>query len=196
MKYMTLLAAGLSLCFSAQASAQISEIRIGVTEFDERTIKFGWGAGGGRENSIGINGEVIFDKPDMLRWALSPRPYIGGMVNLEGDTSYVGGGLTWRQEFSDRFYGDLAIGIVVHDGEKNLFSNSNRRREDFATLLARSGEEISFGSRYLFRPAATLGYRVNDDWAGEVFFEHLSNGFTATVNDGVDNIGFRAARRF
>jgi len=49
--YSLLLAGALSeLCY-----AQISEVRAGITEYDEKTVAIGWGAGGGRENSIGLN---------------------------------------------------------------------------------------------------------------------------------------------
>ena len=185
-----------AICFSLSAEAQISEIRIGVTEFDERTISLDWGAGGGRENSIGLNGEIIFNSPEFLSWAAAPQPYIGGMVNLEGKTSYGGAGLLWRHDFNEKLYGDFALGLVIHDGTKRLFNADNIRESGFATLLRRSNEEISFGSRYLFRPAITLGYRVNENWAGEVFFEHLSNAYTGPVNEGVDSLGLRAARRF
>jgi len=179
-----------------QAAAQVSEIRAGVTEFDERTLKVGWGAGGGRENSIGINVEIIFDEPEFLKWAFAPQPYIGGMINLEGETSYGGAGLLWRHDFNDKFYGDISIGIVIHDGTKKVFTAENLSESDINELRRRANEEISFGEHYLFRPAITLGYRVSDKWAGEVFFEHLSNAYTGNVNEGVDNIGFRAARRF
>ncbi len=186
----------LTLALNTPAKAQISELRFGVTEFDERTIKLGWGAGGGRENSIGINGEIIFDEPEFLKWALAPQPYIGGMVNLDGKTSYGGAGLLWRHNFSNKVYGDIALGVVLHDGTKKVFTADNLRESGFDELLRRSQEEISYGERYLFRPAVTLGYRVSDKWAGEIFFEHLSNAYTGNVNEGVDSIGFRAARRF
>lgn len=196
MFYKSILTTAICTLISAPAFAQVSEIRVGITEFDEQTVKFGWGAADGRENSIGINGQIIFDEPEFLTWALSPQPYIGGMINLEGDTSYGGVGLLWRQNFSDKFYGDISIGVVLHNGTKKVFRASNFETSTIAELLQRDREEISFGSRYLFRPAATLGYRVNENWAGEVFFEHLSNGYTGNVNTGVDSIGFRAARRF
>jgi len=168
--------------FTTAAYAQLTEIRAGITEFDERTLKVGWGRGGGRENSIGLNAEVIF---------------IGGTLNLEGNTSYGGAGFLWRQNLGDKFYGDIGIGLVIHDGTKVVFSRENLTRQSFNTLIRRSNEEISFGSRVLFRPTLTLGYRINEKWAGEVFFEHLSNGsIFGSVNEGVDNLGLRAARRF
>jgi len=183
--------------FTPAAYAQLTEIRAGITEFDERTLKVGWGRGGGRENSIGLNAEVIFDTPVFLQWALAPKPYIGGTLNLEGNTSYGGAGFLWRQNLGDKFYGDIGIGLVIHDGTKVVFSRENLTRQSFNTLIRRSNEEISFGSRVLFRPTLTLGYRINEKWAGEVFFEHLSNGsIFGSVNEGVDNLGLRAARRF
>ena len=72
------------------AMAQIAELRVGVAEFDERTINFEGEAPFGRanENSVAISGEILFDEPEFLKWALSPQPYIGGSLNLEGNTSF------------------------------------------------------------------------------------------------------------
>lgn len=174
-----------------QANAQVSEIRAGVSEFDERTLKINLGGGGGPnggnglENSIALNAEIIFEEPEFLKWALTPQPYINATVNLEGKPSYGGAGLLWRQSLGDKFYGDFSFGLVVHNGET--------RSEDFFDRL----KKIQFGSRVLFREQLTLGYRVSDTWSGEIFLEHLSNGQVfSSVNEGADIVGVKAAKRF
>lgn len=68
----------------------------------------------------------------------------------------------------------------------------------------REAEEIEFGSRVLFRLQGAIGVNVNQDWSGELYLEHLSNGAgnvfdddaNGGVNEGVDNIGIRAVRKF
>jgi len=187
----TVLTAILMAAMPLQATAQVSEIRAGISEFDERTLKINIGGGGGPrggnglENSLAINAEIIFDEPEFLKWALTPQPYINATVNLEGKPSYGGAGLLWRQSFGDKFYGDFSFGLVVHDGET--------RSADFFERL----RKIQLGSRILLREQLTLGYRVSDDWAGEVFLEHLSNGqILSSVNEGVDIVGMRASKRF
>ncbi len=181
------------LAVSEPASAQIAELRFGLTEFDERTLDLGISVQFANENSAAINGEILFEEPEFLKWALTPQPYIGGTINLEGKTSFGGGGLLWRQSFGDKFYGDLAIGLVAHTGTNNI---ERQAGESFFDILSRFDEEIEFGTTILFREQVALGYNVNQSWSGEIFFEHLSNAFLDPDNDGVDNLGFRAVRKF
>lgn len=178
------------------AHAQVREVRVGVTNFDTETFAVGWAAASGRENSIGINANVTFASPNILKPIGSPRPYIGGMVNLNGDTSYVGAGFAWRAHFSEKFYADAAIGGVIHNGTLAVFTRENLNESGFKGLLERDAQEISFGSRALFRPELALGYRITDEWATELFYEHLSNANFADINEGADSIGMRVARKF
>ncbi len=190
--------------FTPSAKAQVAEVKIGITEFAEDTLGIGWAVSAPRslidgerlpqpENSVAINAEIVFAEPEFLKWALSPQPYINGTLNLEGETSFGGAGLLWRQTLGTKFYGDFSIGLVAHTGATGLPDDAG-----FAEAVRLSQTEIQFGSRILFRPHFALGYRVNEKWSGEIFFEHLSNGsiFSSRVNEGVDNIGFKAARRF
>ena len=100
--------------FASTASAQVAEIRLGANFHDIDWT--GAGSGSDKERSGAINGEIIFEEPEFLKWALTPQPYIGGAVNLGGETSYGGGGLMWRQTFAENFYIDFSFGLVVHDG--------------------------------------------------------------------------------
>lgn len=179
---------------SAPAFAQISEVRAGISDYDETTLDLGIAAINGRENSVAINGEIIFEEPEFLKWALTPQPYINVTLNLEGETSYGGAGLLWRQSFGDKFYGDFAFGLVVHTGT-NVVDRDNEL--SFSEFIDRTNEEISFGSRVLFREQITLGYRITDEWSAEIFGEHLSNGqILGSVNEGVDILGLKASKRF
>ena len=213
-----ILSLAILLGFSLPAQAQVTEIRGGVHQHDIEI--FGLGGKKGKETSASLNAEIICGKPEFLDWALSPSIYAGGSVNLEGNTSYGGGGLMWRQGFSDRFYGDFAFGLVVHDGTLEVDLPSyfddpviaaalegngtltpaqlDRINQENIPYLARLNNEIEFGSRILFRQGFALGYRVNDDWAGEIYFEHLSHGkiLSSRSNEGLDSLGIRISRRF
>ena len=179
--------------FSAPAIAQISEVRFGISNFDEEILDLGISAVNGRESSVAINAEIIFEEPEFLKWALTPQPYINATLNLEGETSFGGAGLMWRQSFNDKFYGDFSFGLAIHDGTNRVDQNNL----SFFEILERADEEISFGSRILFRQQLTLGYRVTDDWSAEIFGEHLSNGqILGSVNEGVDILGVKASKRF
>ena len=167
------------------ASAQVAEIRVGLAQFDERILDIGFAAQEGDETSAAIHGEILFDEPEFLKWALSPQPYIGGAINLEGFTSYGGAGLLWRQNFGGKFYGDLASGGLLRTGSNDLFDE----------LFVDGDREIIFGSRFLFRQQVALGVNLNEDWAAEVFFEHLSNAGLGFSNEGADSVGFRIVKK-
>lgn len=205
---------------AAQSHAQIAEVRVGVTEHDVEI--FGLGSDKGKENSIAIHGEIVFEEPEFLKPFLSPQPWVGGTVNLEGETSYGGAGFLFRQTFGDRFYGDWSTGLVVHDGTleidqpaflsdpnfpvDTLLNNPSalsadqalRAQQENAAYQARLNSEIEFGSRVLFRNAFALGIRATDEWAGELFYEHLSHGkiLSSGPNEGLDAYGVRLAYRF
>lgn len=203
--------------FAAPASAQVVEVRLGSNFHDIDWT--GAGSGADKERSGTINGEIVFAEPEFLKWALSPQPYIGGAVNLGGETSYGGAGLLWRQTFAEKFYADFSLGLVVHDGTieanasplvQSVIDDANvqagftaEQREQFATELAdfrnRQQTEIDFGSRVLFRQQIALGYRWSEKWSTHVFVEHLSHGnilVSGRPNEGLDTLGARASYHF
>ena len=211
-----LLAAAI-LSLATRSYAQISEIRIGANFHDLDYT--GAGSGADKERSGAINGEIIFEEPEFLKWALSPQPYLGGTVNVEGETSYGGGGLLWRQTIAESFYLDFSFGLVVHDGTIELTPSSlvqsvlddadivdgftDAQRAQFATELAefrfRQENEIDFGNRLLFREQIAIGYRWSEKWSTHVFIEHLSHGNILTTNnpnEGLDALGMRASYHF
>lgn len=182
------------ICQYSAASAQVSEVRIGANIHDVQIL--GLGENKEKERSVAINGEVVFDEPEILKWALSPQPYIGGTYNLEGNTSYGGGGLLWRQGFGEKFYGDYSLGLVVHNG--NLEFDIPTTPEEFFRFQEQTAQNIEFGSRILFRHQIALGYRLNETYSTELFVEHLSHGniLSSRSNEGLEVIGARIARRF
>lgn len=208
-----------ALGLSSAATAQVSEIRVGAHQHDIEI--FGLGGKKGKETSAALNAEIIFEEPEFLKWALSPQPYIGGSINLEGKTSYGGAGLMWRQTFGDKLYFDFGFGLVAHDGTKEVelpsyFQDAAivaalngtvsitdaqlaRIRAENIPYLEQLNSEIEFGSSILFREAFTFGLRVNDNWATEVYFEHLSHGnilVQGKPNEGLDVVGGRLSYRF
>ena len=163
----------ISALFPIKACAQIAEIRVGLSQFDERILDIAFAAQAGDETSAAIHGEILFEEPEFLKWALSPQPYIGGTINLEGNTSYGGAGFLWRQTFGPRFYASIASGGVLRTGTNDLVTE----------LFLSEERDIIFGSRFLFRQQGALGVNLTKDWAAEVFFEHLSNAGLGFSND-------------
>lgn len=190
----------LAACISTSAFGQVSEIRAGIGAHDIRVI----GSFPVREESVVVNAEIIFDEPEFLKWALSPQSYINGSLNLGGSTSYAGAGLLWRQNLGKRFYGDFGFGLVVHNGTLDVFDEADdifmadlETAEDFNAafdeLFFRRNNNIEYGSRILFREQLTLGYKIDEKWAFEGYFEHISHGglLSDRSNDGSDAAGLR-----
>ncbi|CAM3636608.1 acyloxyacyl hydrolase [Litorimonas haliclonae] len=176
------------------AEAQTAEMRVGANIHDIEIL--GFGTNKEKENSVAINAELVFEEPQFLKWALSPQPYIGGTYNLEGNTSYGGGGLLWRQGFGNKFYGDFSFGLVIHNG--NLEFDRPTTPAESLVFQEQTRENIEFGSRILFRQQIALGYRFNKTYSAEFFIEHLSHGriLSSRSNEGLDVIGGRVAKRF
>lgn len=205
------------LAFSCPVSAQVAEVRLGANFHDLDWT--GAGSGSDKERSGAVNGEIVFEEPEFLKWALSPQPFIGGAVNFGGQTSYGGGGLLWRQTFAKNFYLDFSLGLVVHDGTIEVKASplvqsviddatlengfTAEQRGQFASELAefrnRQQAEIDYGSRVLFRQQIALGYRWTENWSTHVFVEHLSHGnilVSDRPNEGLDTLGMRASYHF
>ena len=195
---------GVCLCaaFATPALAQIEEIRAGIGAHDISVI----GTVPVKEQALVVNAEIVFDEPKFLKWALSPQPYINGSLNLGGSTSYAGAGLLWRQNISKRFYADFGFGLVVHDGTLDIFDDIDASglimQGGFDTFFSELGflreNRLEYGSRVLLREQLTVGYRLDEDWAVEGYFEHVSHGnlWTDAENDGSDSAGFRVNRKF
>jgi len=200
-----------------RAFAQVSEVRFGANFHDIDWT--GAGSGSDKERSLAINGEIVFEEPEFLRWALSPQPYIGGTLNLGGETSYGGAGLLWRQSFSKDVYLDFSFGLVVHDGTLEVkasplvqsvindasvesgFTETQRAQfiSELATFRNRQNSEIDYGSRVLFREQIAFGYRWSEKWSTHIFVEHLSHGnilVSDRPNEGLDTLGLRASYHF
>jgi len=181
-------------------TAQADEMRLGIMVHDAQFFEdIIFGGRHGKEQSISVTAEYVFDSPEWLSWAMSPMPYVGGSLNLGGKTSHSGAGILWRYDLKKDFYFDIGSGLVVHDGAlrtpdpltgTNVVEVSEFRRRKFT--------EIEFGSRVLFRTQFALGYRINEKWASEITFEHISHAqiLGGPENEGSNNVGFRVARRF
>ncbi len=121
---------------------------------------------GGVDFQLGYRGKAI---------ALGLEPYAFGALNTKGDTSYAAVGLS--RKFGDRFFVRPGLGIAIHNGETNDFTQSDR---------------IALGSRVLFEPEIALGVRISPRATIEASWIHLSHGrLFGGQNPGIDNIGAR-----
>jgi lipid A 3-O-deacylase len=106
----------------------------------------------------------------------SPSAYLHGQVSVNGNTSLVAAGLSWK--FGDKFYVRPGIGLALHNDKIKEF------RAD--------GKRLDLGSRVLFEPEIALGAKLSDRTAFEVSWVHVSNAtLLSGQNPGLDFIGAR-----
>lgn len=188
--------AAVSLSFVFAETTQAGELRAGIWEHDAEF--FGIGGSKGKETSAAFSVSYAWESPDWLSWADSPKPYVGGLINLDGNTNFVSGGLEWQGRLTDKFYAIYAFGLSAHDGTKEVPSpNFETDPVVINDLVNRKAQEIEFGSSVLFRNAFGFGYHFSDEIGVELVWEHLSHAkIFSSVNEGIDNVGIRVSRQF
>lgn len=144
-----------------------------------------------------VDVQFVYRLPPMAR-VLDARPNARLQINTGGRTSFAAIGAEWRQHvLGNRVYGQIGIGLAVHDGYRvtpdpfvpGLSPAERRRRID---LFER---RTSFGSRVLFNPNVSVGFRLTDRWAAELAWEHFSHKkLFSNINPGIDNVGIRLVR--
>ena len=114
-----------------------------------------------------------------------PSAYIHGQVSVNGDTSLIAAGLSWNIKATDNLYVRPGIGLAVHNDKLN-------------DVRVVDGQRVQYdlGSRILFEPELAIGYRLDDRWAVEASWVHVSH---ATIldeqNPGMDFIGARVVMK-
>ncbi|MFN3835367.1 MAG: acyloxyacyl hydrolase [Glycocaulis sp.] len=170
---------------AAPAHAQISEFRLGVAAHDLYN---------NTEDGVQITGQIVFDSPQLLSFAFSPRPYLYGSFNSDGLTNLGAAGLLWTGNFADNWSLDLGLGIAYHDGARDV---SDLPPGD-PVRIRLAGTRALLGSRFLFHTQLGLDYALTDRLALGVYYEHFSNGqiLGQGRNQGLDEIGARISWRF
>ncbi|MFN9927010.1 MAG: acyloxyacyl hydrolase [Phenylobacterium sp.] len=136
---------------------------------------------------------------DELKFLGRPRVHLLVGVNTSGGTNYLASGLAWRFALSERLYVQPGIGLAIHDGRVNLPSPDEpgltpaerlKRLNDFQTTL-------DLGSRVLFEPELSIGWKATRRLSVEVSWIHLSHGKLAgDYNPGLGDIGLRLLYRY
>jgi lipid A 3-O-deacylase len=151
----------------------------------------------GSEEDGTIDVQLAYRTPP-LRFALKPRLTAKAQINTAGRTNFFSLGAEWRQHvLRGRVYGQLGIGVTVHDGYRftpdpfapGLSRDEILRRYDIYR------RRTSFGSQVLFNPNASIGVRLNPRWALEATWEHYSHRqLFSHQNPGIDNLGLVLVR--
>lgn len=109
----------------------------------------------------------------------SPSLYVQGSVNVDGYTSWVSGGISWK--IGHRFYARPGIGLAYHD-----------RNTIRSHLVGTKHIRTDLGSSILFQPEIILGAKLTDDLSAEFAWTHISNAhILSNQNPGVDMMGLR-----
>lgn len=118
----------------------------------------------------------------LARWG-DFRLYGLTSANIGGGVSFAAAGLAWRWRLPGRFYLQPGLGGAIQSGS--------------AAGSQRTPDRLYLGSRFLFEPQGSLGYRVSARWAVEAVWTHLSHARLAgPQNPGLDDLGVRAVYRF
>ena len=169
------LLAGIAAAASLGSPAMAQEVYGGVYAHAVDTpFTFDTGEGG-----VDLQAGYRFAPIEGLAAIGSPEPYIFGSVNLDGNTSFAGAGVSWKLEM-DEFYLRPGIGLVVHDGPTERRDPDTQIRNDL-------------GSRVLFQPELALGFNVSERVSIEASWIHISNAnvFDRGQNPGIDMMGLR-----
>ena len=136
---------------------------------------------------------------DELAFLGKPRVHLLAGVNTSGGTNYVATGLAWRFNVSERVYIQPGIGVAVHDGRVNLPSPDEpgltpeerlKRLRDFQTKL-------DLGSRVLFEPELSIGWKATRRLSVELSWIHVSHAKLADdYNPGLGDVGVRLLYRY
>jgi hypothetical protein len=98
---------------------------------------------------------------------------------MSGHTSFAGAGLSWTIG-KGSLYVRPAVALVVHNGPDYRLNQTASRRTEL-------------GSRVLFEPEISVGYRFSQQLAFEASWMHISHAqlFNSNQNPGLDLIGGR-----
>lgn len=112
------------------------------------------------------------------------RVYALGSANTEGGVPFAAAGAAWRWPIGTTgFYVQPGLGAAVQFGSDAKY----QVRPD----------KLYLGSRVLFQPELSVGWRASPRWGLEATYLHLSHAQLAgRQNPGLDDVGVRAVYAF
>ncbi|MEQ9520775.1 MAG: acyloxyacyl hydrolase [Parvibaculum sp.] len=168
---------GAALFGAAQANEGgiVDEVRIGALNHEMTLFR-----DSSDEDGVDVNLEVLFDSPQWLEWAGSPRPHLGATIATHDDaTSFIYTGLAWDWNFWGPAFVEGAFGVALHDGETGRSTTSNE-----------------LGCTWNFHESVSLGYELTEHHRLMLTAEHISNASLCSENEGLTNIGVRYGYKF
>lgn len=132
------------------------------------------------EAGVDVNAEIVFSQPRLRLWQGLILPNMGVSINSRHDTSKAYAGLLWEWVFGNGFFVNSGGGLAVHNGQ--LESDDSNKKQ--------------LGSRVLFRVPIEFGFTIRERHRISILFDHVSNAYLATPNEGMDTIGVRYGFQF
>jgi hypothetical protein len=136
----------------------------------------------GRLDSVEF--EALFGTPwpDVFKWIGSPRPSVGGLVNLAGYESLVHAGLDWHLPIgSTPFYLEAGVGLGTHNG--------------YLTNPPPGYHEL--GCRFLVHYQYGAGMNLTPNVTLTLQWQHMSNIlFGCGLNQGLNDLGLEVGWKF
>lgn len=116
---------------------------------------------------------------DPVEGALDLEPYVIASLNTEGDSSFVGIGISRKFDIGP-IYLRPGVGLVLQDQSGVQLDPDTLRRKDL-------------GSQVLFEPEIAIGADLSERVSIEASWVHLSHAqlFDSEQNPGVDMMGLR-----
>ena len=155
---------------SAFADSLVHEMRLGVLIHD-----VGVWSGVSRESGTDLNAELQFS-PSVQLLGGTLRPILGLTLNNSGDTSKIYGGGNLQYIWRNNYFLEFGAGLAAHNGE---IDNSELTDKNL------------LGSPICFRIVFEAGLTVANHHRLSLMFDHISNGYLADPNEGLDTFGIR-----
>lgn len=194
--------AGLAVSLALSGPALAQQVFGGLFLHDVTTVgrTLGLGAAGRESGTYDLHLGYRSARLDGLTWLGRPEGQVYVSINSDGLSNFASAGFGWPIALGERAYFRPGFGLAYTDGAAGLppanapgLTPQERERR---TKLYFS--RIDFGSKVLFSPELALGVKLNDRWAAEFSYTHLSNGqiFHRGKNQGLDDAGVRLVYSF
>ena len=138
-----------------------------------------WSRASFEERGVTLNGEVD-SVPFVEVLGGSIHPELGASFTPDGGTSYAYADLKYEIMVPGGLFFGAGLGAAVQDGY----------------LRATSPDHNGLGSRVLFHVPLEAGIAFAEHYRASIYFEHVSNAYLTSPNEGLDNLGVRLGYRF
>jgi lipid A 3-O-deacylase len=158
----------------------VREMRFGVAAHDVDGL---W-SGASKEKGPDICAEVVFNRSlfdslfDLIDMDLYPNAGIS--INTRGDTSNVFGGVRLEWQALPRLTLSTGLGMALHNGKRDTDLDDRK----------------SLGSQVLFRVPIEIGWVLGPHYRLVLAFDHISNAYLFSPNEGMDTLGVMVGYRF